>query len=156
MSESETGSKCEQSFATAVDLGEALLVSQSDSVVALDTGATANLACFSWLAHQNSILEKRGSPRVSTNPSKAKFRSGDGRLGEVRHAADIPVWIAGDKGRYTPFAPGSDIPALLRRGARRRFGGSWIFLRGSLILRRQGVRIPHEGENCRTFYPESG
>ena len=65
-SESEPGSKCEQSFATTVDVWEALLVSTMDSVVVLETGATANPVCLSWLAHQNSMLVKHGFPKVTT------------------------------------------------------------------------------------------
>ena len=80
-SESETGSKCEQSLVTAVDAREAPLASQMDSVVALDTGATANLVRRSWLAHRNSILGNNGFPKVTTYPSMARFRFGGGRLG---------------------------------------------------------------------------
>ena len=45
----ETTGVCEQRFSTTVDAGNLFLVSRADSVVALDTGAAANLACFSWL-----------------------------------------------------------------------------------------------------------
>ena len=62
MRDSETGSKCDQFFATTVDVGEALLAPHMDSVVALGAGATANLVCFSWVAHRNSTLEKHGFP----------------------------------------------------------------------------------------------
>ena len=54
-SESATGSKWEQSCVTTVDVGEALLASQMDSAVALDTGATANVVRFSSLAHHDAI-----------------------------------------------------------------------------------------------------
>ena len=92
-------------------------------MVVLDTGATANFARFSLLAHHNSILEKHGFPRVATYPSNAKFRRGDGRLGEVRHAADIPVRIAGNKGKFTAFALDGDSPALLPKVAMEALGG---------------------------------
>ena len=78
---SETGSECEQSSVTTIDAGVALLASYMESVVALDTGSTANLVCFSWLAHHNSISEKHGLTKVSTYLSKARFRFGDGSLG---------------------------------------------------------------------------
>ena len=90
------------------------MVSREDSVVVLDTGATANLVCFSWLAHHNRILERRGIPRVSTYPSKARFRFANGRLGDVRQAADIPLGVAGAQVKFTAFAPDADIPTLLR------------------------------------------
>ena len=69
-----------------------------DGVAALDPGATANLVRFSRLAHHSSILEKHGFPKVTTYPSEARCRFGDGRPGEVRRAADIPAWNAGNKG----------------------------------------------------------
>ena len=92
----ETESKCEQFFATSMKVGDLFVVSQHDSVVVLDTGAMANLVRVSWLARHNWISERRGIPRVATYLSLARFRFGDRRLGEVSHAADIPVGIAGE------------------------------------------------------------
>ena len=80
----ETESKCEQSFSVTVDAGDMFMVSQEDTVVASDTGARAYLVSFSWLARHYGLLERRGIPRVATNPSKARFRFRDGRPGEVR------------------------------------------------------------------------
>ena len=80
--ESETGRKCEQSFFTTVDAGDVFMVSREDGEVALGTGATANLVCFSWLVRHNRILERRGIPGVTTYPSRARFRFGYGRHGE--------------------------------------------------------------------------
>ena len=45
------------------------------------------------------------------------FKFGDGRMGEVCHAADITVGVAGFKGAFTAFVLDSDIPALLSKGA---------------------------------------
>ena len=45
---------------------------------------------------------------------EARFRLGDGRLGEVRRAADTPAGFAGRRGKFTAFALEADIPALLR------------------------------------------
>ena len=78
-----------------MDMGELLLVSQGESAVALDTGATADLVCFRWLAGHDRILEKYGIHGVPAYPSKTKFCFGDGLLGEVRNAADIPEGVAG-------------------------------------------------------------
>ena len=125
-----------------------------DSVVALDTGATANLVCFSWLAHHNSILEKHEFPKVTANPSEARFGFGDGRFREVCRAAEIPAWVAGNKGKFTASVLGGGVPALLRQGAMEALGGRLDFLRGSLLVRRQGVRAPLKGEYCGTLYPE--
>ena len=51
------------------------------SVAVLETRATANIVCFGRLGRHNRILERRGIPRVTTYPSKVKFRFGDGSLG---------------------------------------------------------------------------
>ena len=74
-SESETGSKCERSFVTTVDVGGAILLSGMDRVVASETGATANLVCFSWLTHHNRILAKHGSPKVAAKVMGALGRT---------------------------------------------------------------------------------
>ena len=66
--------------------------------MALGSGATANLLCSRRIERQNQLLEKSDYPEVSSYPSTALFRSGDGRLGEVRHAADIPAGLARNKG----------------------------------------------------------
>ena len=94
--EREAGSTCAQSPVTKVDAGEAFMASQEDSVGVLDSGATANLVCCSCLAHQKRILERHGIPRVTAYPARARFRFEEGRLGEVRQAADIPLGVAGN------------------------------------------------------------
>ena len=100
-----------------MDLGELLLASRKDSAVASDTGAAANLVSFKWSAQQNRILERYGIPRAHTYFSRTRFRFGDGRLGDVRPAADIPVWIGSYKGARTAFAQDAGIPALFRKSA---------------------------------------
>ena len=58
-----------------------------------------------------------GLPRVSTYPAQARFEFGDGRMGDVRFAANITVGIAGAEGNFTAFVLDADIPASLRKGA---------------------------------------
>ena len=64
-------------------------------MVALDTGATANLVCLRRLQRRYRLPEKDGYQKVSAYPSTAGFRFGDERLGEVRRAADSLAGIAG-------------------------------------------------------------
>ena len=97
-------SACEQSFATTLDAVGLFLVSDEDSVVVLDTGATASPVCFRWLERQNRILEGRGRQKVLTYPSSASLRLHDGSLGEVRHAADNPADTSEKEGKLTAFA----------------------------------------------------
>ena len=85
--EGGAGNKCEQASAGGTDVGDFFLVLPGDSVVALGTGAAANLVCLSGLARRNRILERRGMPLVAACTAKARFRFGDGRPGDVRHAA---------------------------------------------------------------------
>ena len=73
----------------------------------LDAGATANLVC-----RREELLANKGLPAVTTHPAHATFKFGDGRTGEVRHAADITVGVAGVKGKFAAFVLDSDIPAL--------------------------------------------
>ena len=54
-----------------------------------------------------------GSPDANPNPTIARFKFGDGRVGEVRYAADIKVGIAERGGAFTAFVLVADIPALL-------------------------------------------
>ena len=118
----EPSGACEQSFSASTITANLFLVSAEDSAVALDTGATASFVCFRWLQRRNRVLERHGSQRVSAYPSKARLRVGDGPVGDVRRAADIPAGIAGNNGEFTALAPGADIPALWRHygGAMRR------------------------------------
>ena len=130
----ETEGNCEQPYVAEVGAGDLFMVAQDGGAVVLDTGATANLVGYSWLARQNRILERRGTLRATTLPSKATFRFGDGRLGEERHAADIPVGNTGNRGMFPAFALDGDVPALLPKGALESLGGQLEFLRGSLNL----------------------
>ena len=132
----------EQSFSTSLDSGCQLVCMRNDSVVVLDTGATANLVCFRWLSHHNALLEQRGLPRVSTYPAQARFKFGDGRTGDVCFAADITVGIAGTKGTFTAFVLDADIPALLCKGALEALAGQLDFARNTLTLGTKGIEIP--------------
>ena len=80
--------------------------------------------------------------RVSTYPSSARFRFGDGCHGEVRHPADSPPGIARHTGKFPAFALDADFPALLRKGAMVALGGQLDFPRDVLILRGHGNAIP--------------
>ena len=88
-----------------------------DNLVALDSGAAANLVCFKRSENRNLLLGKQGLPRISTDPAGARFKFGDGRLREVRFVADVTVGDAGCQGALAAFALGADIPALLPKGA---------------------------------------
>ena len=108
----------------------------------LRAGATATLVCFCWLGGHNRLCEKEGRQKVSNYPAPAHVHSGDGRLGRVRHAGDILVGTAEYRSTSTAFALGSDLPALLRKGARKAPGGQLDFPRDVLALRKQGLTIP--------------
>ena len=125
-----------------MDVGGLRASAKSGSLVVLDAGATANRICFSWLGCHKRIIQKKGLPRVSTYPASARFRFGNGRLGEVRHVADIPVGIPGSMRQFAACALGADIPAFLRRGASGALGGQLDVSRDILTLRKQGVDIP--------------
>ena len=131
----------EQSFATTSDVDGFFLVADSDSTMVLGTGATANLVCFCWLRPRNRILQRRGSQKVSTYPSSARFRFGNGRLGEVRRPADISAGIPVRKGEITVFVLDADIPTLLRKGALEVLEGQPDYTRGISTLRKQRVGI---------------
>ena len=86
-------------------------------VVVLDTGATANLACSTWLNNRNSYLHKMGFPKVNPYPTLPRLKFGAGRIGVAEYAADIKVGSKGRRGAITAFVLDMDIPALLRKGA---------------------------------------
>ena len=50
----------ENSFPTTVELGGQFAATQSDSVLVLDTGATANLVCYTWSGNHNLFFGKKG------------------------------------------------------------------------------------------------
>ena len=60
----------------------------------------------------------------------------------MRHAADIPVGIAGSRGKFTPYVLGADIPELSRKRALEAPGGQLDFPDDLSTLRKQGVSIP--------------
>ena len=135
-------SKCEQSSPTASDVAGLFLVSDEGSLAALDTGATADSVYCWWLQRQNRLLGKKGRQKVSTCPSSARGRFRDGRLDDVRHAADFPACISGSQGNFAAFALDADIAELSRKGALEALGGQLDFLRDPLTLRKRGATIP--------------
>ena len=66
-------------------------------------------------------------------PSSARFKFGDGRIGEVNREADIKVGIAGHKGAFTAFALDAEIPSLLRKGALEALGAQLDFDEDTLV-----------------------
>lgn len=66
----------EQPFSTTLEIGGQFAVTQSDSVVALDTGAPANLVRFKWLGNRNSFLRKMGFQTVLPSSAMASFYLG--------------------------------------------------------------------------------
>ena len=136
------GRSREQFFSTTSEIGEQLAASHSDSVVALDSGATVNLVCLKWLGNRNLFSQKLGLPVVAPYSTTTRFKFGDGRVGEVQHAADITAGIAGREGASAMFALGADTPAPLRRGALEALGGQPDFERDMLTIRKHGVRDP--------------
>ena len=70
----ETERKREQAFATRIDVRDVFLGSQEESVLVLDTAATANLVCFSRLERHNRASENMGfreSPHVPRRQDSA-------------------------------------------------------------------------------------
>ena len=65
----------------------------------------------------------------------------DGRLGEVRRPADIPVGIAVGRGKFASSALESDIPAPCRAGASEAPGGRSDLPCDVLTSRRRGVGL---------------
>merc|ERR1712016_341107 len=70
------------------------------------------------------------------------FKFGGGRIGEVCHAADITVGVAGFEGTITAFVLDSDIPALLSKGALESLRGRLDFAQHTLTLGATGKVIP--------------
>ena len=130
----------EQSFSAAIDAGGQFSATQSESVAVLETGATANLVCYKWLDTHNLFSKRQGLEEAVSYPSNAGFKLGDGRIGEVKHAADIRVGIAGCKGAFAAFVLGAAIPAFLSKGASEAWGAQLDFEKDTLSRVRRGVR----------------
>ena len=71
---------------------------ETEVAAALDAGTTANLACFEWLDHRNTVSEKFGAPPAQPCPARARFKFGNCRLCEARYAAGSPIGLAGGPG----------------------------------------------------------
>ena len=138
----ETARKYEHSSSTTLEVGGRFVCMRDDSVAVSGAGATASAACVKWLEHHNSRLRQLGILKVSTYPTTARFKFGDGRVREVRYAADIKIGFAGRGGAFRAFALEPDIRALLREGASEALGGQLDFVRNVLGIRNHGVDIP--------------
>ena len=132
----------EQSFTAPLKAGSPIFYAKDESSVISDTGAAANLVRFQRLRRHNELLAHRGLPAVSTYQAHATFKFGDGRTGEVCHAADIAVGVAGIKGVFTAFVLDSDAPALLSEGGLETLQGCLDFVRHTLTLGTNGRVTP--------------
>ena len=104
-------------YQTSINLGVASKSVVRDSVVIIDTGASANLVGAKWLEKHNLILRSIGRPQASVREAFASFRYGDGRVGDVHKAALIPLAIAGCTGHFMAYVVVAEIPALLEKAA---------------------------------------
>ena len=131
-------------YATSAGLG---LLSKSpvrDSAVIIDTGASANLAGANRLNNRNAILRALGRPLAKLAPAFASFRIDDGRAGDVRKAAIIPIAIIGYTGQFMTYVADADIPALLGKEAMGTLRGHLNFCQRALTLEALGADIPLE------------
>ena len=110
-----------------MELGGQFVCVRDDSVVVLATGATANLVRFKWLGNHNSYLRKMGFPKGAPYPAMARLKFGDGRVGDVQHAAHIKVGVAGRGGAFTAFVSKAEIPALLPKRPLRHLEAHWVW-----------------------------
>ena len=131
-----------QSFSTTLDVGGVIPGLGLGKRVGLGNGRYGQPRVLRWLEHHNCISERRGFYGVSPNPPSARFRFGDGRMGEARHAGDIPACIARSKGKFSAFAADAEIPALLREGPLETPGGELDLSRDMSTLRKQRVGSP--------------
>ena len=88
-----------------------------ESLAVLGTVAAAISACFGWLNPPAAMLERVGVPIAKPYPACARFKFGDGRMGDVRFTSETPAGIAGGRGKFTSLLLGADIPATPRKGA---------------------------------------
>ena len=98
------------------------------SEVVLDTGATANLACFDWLRNHNCLSKKAGHAKAAPSPTLARFEFGNGHMETVKHAADVSIVVAAKAGVLRAFFVEQNAPALLSEGALGPWGDIWIIL----------------------------
>ena len=94
------------------------------------------------MGNHNSHLQEPGIPKVSADPTAARFEFGDGRVRDVRRAAEIKVGNAGHIRALIAFALEADIPALLRNGAPEALDGPLDFIRHVLTIRNHEVDTP--------------
>ena len=90
------------------------LSGSSESAAALDTGAPATLACCKWPHHHTAALERLEAPITGPDPACAELKFGNGRMEEVRFAAENLRGVAGRQGTLNTFLLGADIPTPLR------------------------------------------
>ena len=79
---------------------------------------------------------------VQPYPARARTQFGDGRLGDVGGAADIPVGIRGGQWKSAALLLDADIPGLLREGASEAPGEQSDCARNVLTLNKMGVAVP--------------
>ena len=114
-------------YQTSIYLGIASKGTVRDSLVIIDTGASANSVGAKWLEKRNLILQSIGRPQAKVREAFASFRYGDGRIGTVHKAAIIPIAIAGCTGQFMAYVVDAEIPVLLGKEALETLGAHLIF-----------------------------
>ena len=100
-----------QAFSTILEIGGQFAVTQSDSVVASDTGATATLVCFKWMDSHTSFLRTIGLLKVTPYSAAARLKFG---LSEA--CSGYQSWRCGAKGRRRGVRAGCEYSGCIARG----------------------------------------
>ena len=125
-----------------LEVGSQPICMKEGGAVCPDIGSTANLVRFRRVAHSNSLFAKMGLPRIMTYGALANLKFRDGRMDDVRYAADISADIAGAKDNFAAVALAADLPALLRKGALGALRGKLDFSWYSLTFGFRGWEFP--------------
>ena len=133
---------CGGSFSISAEPFPGFSLKRGGSAAVLETGPTANLACFKWRKNHTGLLKKFGPPAAEASPACARPKFGNSRIEEIRFAADAPVEIAGRRGTTETFLVEADIPALSRKRAPESLEGLWGAPHNCLRPAKLGVHVP--------------
>ena len=94
------------------------------------------------VGNRNLFSGKKGLAKAAPCPSSERFKSGDGRVGEVKHEVDFKGGTVGRKGASTASALDAEIPAFLRKESLEALGAQLDFEKDVLSSMRHGVMAP--------------
>ena len=117
------------------------LVGESFAGVLLDCGCTKTVCGSAWYKDYISNLSEEDKRSVTTKPSNAPYKFGDGKVVHSYQQVNMPVYIENERGMMETEVVDQEIPLLISKEAMRKHGVILNFSKDTAIFNGKEIKL---------------